>query len=185
MVHTVNRSSEGKNFPRMEDFGKKGGVTDDTGELFILEAGLELGLGLEEWGRGETQLGREQSLGNRKAKKYRRSSEYVSVFVGEARRAGVKNGQGVWRDGSQSRPLYVGKHYKYIAWSPARKQDCSPVVYILCLKPQVCVVSLNGQVSVGIGGRRARPGPSFVLRPCTWYLTVSRSAPGWRKAAPG
>lgn len=62
----------------LEDLGKKG-VTADTGELFILEAGLELGLGLEELGRGETQPGREQSLGNRKAKKYRRSSEYVSL----------------------------------------------------------------------------------------------------------
>lgn len=100
----------------LEDLGKKG-VTADTGELFILEAGLELGLGLEELGRGETQPGREQSLGNRKAKKYRRSSEYVSVFVGEARRAGVKNRQGVWRDGSQSRPLHVGKHYEYVAES--------------------------------------------------------------------
>lgn len=98
----------------LEDLGKKG-VTADTGELFILEAGLELGLGLEERGRGETQPGREQSLGHRKAKKYRRSSEYVSAFVGEARRAGVKNRQGVWRDGFQSRPLCVGKHYKYAA----------------------------------------------------------------------
>lgn len=93
----------------LEDLGKKG-VTADTGELFMLEAGLELGLGPEERGRGETQPGREQSLGHRKAKKYRRSSEYVSAFVGEARRAGVKNRQGVWRNGSQSRPLCVGEN---------------------------------------------------------------------------
>lgn len=66
-------------------------------------------------GREETQLGREQKLGNRKAKKYMRSSEYVAVLVGQSRRAGVKSRQGVLGDGSKSHPLYVGKHYKYIA----------------------------------------------------------------------
>lgn len=66
-------------------------------------------------GRGETQLGREQRFGNRKARKYMRSNEYATSLVGEARRAEVKSRQGVWWRGSISYPFQVRKHHKYIA----------------------------------------------------------------------
>lgn len=68
-------------------------------------------------GRGETQLGREQKLGNRKAKKYMRSSEYVAVLVGESRRAGVKSRQGVW------------------GMAPKPSSLCGKTLQIYCIEP--------------------------------------------------
>lgn len=80
--------------------------------------------------------------------------------------------------------LFMWENITNTLQSPARKQDCSPLVYILGLKQQVYVVSLNGQVSVGIGGRRAHPGHPLCFEALYLVPHVQPFCPRMEKSGP-